>query len=161
MDATAVIKKGSSSLLILFVVFAFVLCSLFLILYGAHVYTTIRDRVESDFDRRMSISYITNKLRASDVEGGVLLEDGGSSLILSAGQDDPSSLLIYIYFHNGSIMEYVMQDDDVFDPLDGEAIMAADSFSIQPVPGGLRTHIGVGQEIISFTVSMRSDNYEN
>ena len=156
MDRTAVIKRGSSSLLILFVVFVFVLCSLFLILYGAHVYTNVRDRVDVDFTRRMGISYITNKLRASDVHGGVTVDEGAMSLRLCSEPDDPLPLYTYIYFFNGSIMEYITQEAGSFDPEDGETIMAAESFLVAPVSGGLKFSVGAGAEEIIYTVSLRS-----
>jgi len=156
MDKTALIKRGSSSLLILFVVFVFVLCSLFLILYGAHVYTSIRDRVDVDFTRRMGISYITNKLRACDVYGGVTADEGAALLRLCSEPGDPLPLYTYIYFYNGSIMEYITQEASGFDPEDGETIMAAGFFWFEPVPGGLRFRVGAGAEEITYTVSLRS-----
>jgi len=160
MDRYAAIKRGSSALLILFVVFVFVMCALFLILYGAHVYTTIRDRVESDFTHRMGVSYITNKLRASDAEGGVSVNGGGSSLRLSSEPDDPSPLYIHIYLFDGNIMEYISEDSEVSDPSNGEVIMAADFFNVQTISGGLRVNVGIESETISYTVSLKSYYHE-
>ena len=156
MSNTSGIKRGSSSLLILFVVFVFVLCSLFLILYGANVYTNIRDRVDDDHMRRMSISYITNKIRACDVRGGVSVDSGGSSLLLCADPDDPIPLYIHIYYFDGNIMEYITEDLEPFDPADGEIVMAAGHFAIEPVPGGFAVTVGTGGEDISYTVSLKS-----
>ena len=156
MSSLAAMKRGSSSLLILFVVFIFVLCSLFLILYGAHVYTTIRDRVDADFSRRMGVSYITNKLRSCDVSGGVTVNGDSSSLRLCTEPDDPLPLYMNIYYYDGSIMEYVTQDLETFDPADGEIVMAADSFDVRPVPSGLMFKIGIGPDSISYTVSLKS-----
>ena len=155
MNNAAAIKRGSSSLLVLFVVFVFVLCSLFMILYGAQVYTNIRDRVDVDFAKRMSISYITNKLRACDVRGGVTVGEGGASLRLCPSPDDDEPLYMFIYFHNGSIMEYTTQDLEPFEPDDGEAIMAADSFRVNPAPGGLKVYVRVGREDLEYTVSLK------
>jgi len=155
MDKTKVIKRGSSSLLILFVVFVFVLCSLFLILYGAYVYTNIRDRVESDFNKRMSISYVTNKLRACDVKDGVTVGDGNSSLRLTNEPWEEFPLYMHIYYYNGNIMEYVTQGAEPFDPNDGEIIMQAGSFTITQFPGGLNLIIGIGPEDIAYTVSLK------
>jgi len=156
MDKTTVIKRGSSSLLILFVVFVFVLCSLFLILYGAHVYTNIRDRVDADFTRRMGISYITNKLRACDVHGGVTVDEDSMSLRICSEPEDPVPLYTYIYFFDGSIMEYITQEAGGFDPENGETIMSAEFFLISPVSGGFRFRVGAGAEEIVYTVSLRS-----
>ena len=155
MNNTAVIKRGSSSLLILFIVFIFVLCSLFLILYGAQVYTSIRDRVEVDFAHRMSISYITNKLRACDVKGGVTVEPGRPSLTLCAEPEDPQSLYTCIYYYDGSIMEYITLEDGPFEPSEGELIMRVDSFSIEQVPGGLQIQVVIDKEVISYTVALK------
>ena len=155
MSNISAAKRGSSSLLVLFVVFIFVLCSLFLILYGAYVYTNIRDRVDDDFARRMSISYITNKIRACDVRGGVVVNEGNSSLRLCAEPDEAQPLYIMIYYHEGSIMEYVTQDLEPFEPEDGEVVMKADSFSVTPVPGGLAVDVGTDKGDISYTVSMK------
>ena len=156
MSNAAVIKRGSSALLILFVVFVFVLCSLFLILYGAHVYSNIQNRVEDDFEHRMSISYITNKLRACDVQGGVTVEESGTVLRLCSEPDDVFPLYTYIYYFDGYIMEYVTQDIGLFEPEDGEIIMEVDSLIIVSVVGGLRININASQEIISYTVSLKS-----
>ena len=155
MDNASTVKRGSSSLLVLFVVFLFMLCSLFLILYGANVYHRIRDRVDADFTKRMSISYITNKLRACDVKGGVTIEDGNSSLRLCADPQDLYPIYIIIYFHDGNIMEYLTQELEAFDPNDGEVIMAADSFAAQPIPGGLLVRVGVDLREIEYTISLK------
>lgn len=149
------IKRGSSSLLILFVVFVFVLCSLFMILYGAHVYTSIRDRVGTDFAHRMGISYITNKLRACDSHGGVIVENGNSALRLCAEPDSINPVYMYVYHYNGNIMEFVTQDIEDFNPSDGEIIIAADYFTITQITGGLSFEVGIGQENVSYTVSLK------
>jgi len=156
MSNANVVKRGSSSLLILFVVFVFVLCSLFLILYGAHVYASVRDRVDVDFSHRMGVSYITNKLRACDMKGGVAVMGDAATLRLCTAPDDPSPQYMYIYHYDGSIMEYTTQFTGDFDPYDGEIIMAADSLIIRQVPGGLRFHLGIGDKDISYTVSLKS-----
>ena len=157
MSSGASIKRGSSSLLILFIVFIFVLCSLFLILFGANVYNTIRNRVDTDFSKRMSISFITNKLRASDVSNGISILDDGSTLLLCSEPDEPFPQYIYIYHYDGSIMEYTTQDLEPFDFGDGEVIMAADSFTVERIKGGLSVRVGLDTEDIQYTVSLKSD----
>ena len=156
MNNAAAIKRGSSSLLIVFIVFVLVLCSMFLILYGAYVYGNVRDRVDADFTRRMGVSYITNKLRASDVRGGVTVENDSASLRLCAEPEAGIPLYIYIYHYDGNIMEYTTQELEPFDPGDGEVVMAADHFTVSPISGGFAVSLGVGPENISYTVSMKS-----
>ena len=155
MNNTDAIKRGSSSLLILFIVFIFVLCSFFLILYGAHVYTNIRDQVDADFTRRMSISYITNKLRAYDVIGGVTIETDGAALLLCSEPEDPQAIFTYIYYYDGCIMEYITQEHALFDPGEGELIMEVDSFTVIQISGGLEINVGFDNEVIKYTVALK------
>ena len=156
MNSTNSIRSGSSSLLVLFLVFVFVMCALFLILYGANVYDSIRIRVDDDFVRRMSVSYITNKIRASDVRDGVTVGENNSTLILRSDPEDEFAQFIYIYYHNGSIMEYITQDLEEFDADEGEIIMEVDSFSVYTIMGGLTMVVSTNGEIISYSVSLRS-----
>jgi len=62
---------------------------------------------------------------------------------------------MYIYYYNGSIMEYITQDTEAFDPVDGETIMAADFFIVEPISGGLRFRVGINTEEITYTVSLK------
>jgi len=103
----------------------------------------------------MGISYITNKLRASDTSGGVTVDEGGV-LRLCSEPGDPLPLYTYIYLLNGNIMEYTTQETGGFDPENGETIMAAESFLVEPVSGGLRFRVGAGDEEIVYTVSLKS-----
>jgi len=125
------------------------------VLYGAHVYVNIRNQVDADFSHRMSISYITNKLRAYDLQGGITVRDGGSSFRLCADSQAPMALYTFVYYYNGYLMEYVAQDDAAFNPYDGERIIAVDSFTVRLIPGGLMFHVGIDNEVVSFTVSLK------
>ena len=155
MNSSNTLRRGSSSLLVLFLVFVFVACALFLILYGAHVYDGIRKRVDDDFARRMSVSYITNKIRASDVRGGVEVGEDNNYLLLRSDQEAEAAQYIYIYHYSGNIMEYITQDLEEFDAVEGEVIMEASSFSVEMIPGGLAVVVSTHGEDIAYTVSLR------
>lgn len=148
-------KRGSSALLILLVVFVFMVCSLFLILYGANVYRSITVRADTDFARRMSVSYITNKIRACDVRGGVEILNDGEGLILRAGLGAEKPLYIYIYHYGGFIMEYITDIPDEYDPENGENIMEATGLSVCKIPGGIDVTINTNIGEMTYTVALR------
>jgi len=159
MKDSAPAKRGSSALMILLVVFVFMVCSLFLIMYGADVYRKITARSDADFTRRMCVSFITNKIRACEVRGGVEILPGGAGLRLRSDPETP--LYVYIYCFDGYIVEYITDLPEEFEPENGEAITPASSLSVREVPGGIEVTVGAPDGLagevaeMAYTVSLR------
>lgn len=156
MNDTISKKRGSSALLIVLVVFVFMVCSLFLILYGANVYSNITSRSDADFSLRMRVSYITNKIRSCDTLGGVHILPGGGGVLLCENPETEVTLYTYIYHYGGYIMECITDDPDDFYPENGETVIEASSLYIREIPGGLSVTVGTDTGEIIYTVSLRS-----
>ncbi len=119
-----------SLVFVLFLVCIFVLCSLFIILFGGAVYNGIRERGDEGA-LNTGLSYLTNKLRAYDEQGLISIEsfDGEPVLALkSADLDVP--YVTYIFCYDGALRELSADPSMDFDPAGGEPIVEAESLAI-------------------------------
>ena len=127
--------------LALFGVFA--LSALVLVTIGADVYQNTVQDMESNFDSRTAMAYVTEKIRQNDEYGSLSigrLEDT-DALILS--QDiDGETYITYLYLHEGSLKELFMKEgtDLVGNPLSaGQTIMPLASLQMAQVSASLFT----------------------
>ena len=106
-------RRHSMQDILLFVVFSiFAVLSLVLIAVGIRFYTSISHKVENNSEIRSSVSYIENKLRSSDYEGGVEIAkvDNTDVILLS---NPNSSMKTAIYVSDGKLKEYLVSDNNI------------------------------------------------
>lgn len=130
-------KLDSLFILLIFSVFAVV--SLLLVAIGAGMYRRVVERMGINEEVRSSLSYVVNKVRANDEAGALSLKTYGGVPVLCMKQSgEDSGLTNYVYFYNGEIRELLSFDDEGFQPENGDAIVAADNFTME-AQGGLYT----------------------
>lgn len=91
-------------MLILFSVFA--VMSVLLILMGSNVYGRITDTQEVNSNSRNILSYVTNKVRTSQIKDGVCIEEkDGTPVLVIVNSDDEYAYETLIFEKDGKLKE--------------------------------------------------------
>lgn len=127
-------RKHTVDTLFVFLLYGlFALFSLLLILIGAWVYKRTVENTEARGDVRASLSYVANKVRASD-RASLETRDGLSVLVLT--QEFEGDLFeTYIYYTGGVLREWLAEAGTPFSPEKGETVASLSSFSIEEEDG--------------------------
>ncbi|OUN94551.1 DUF4860 domain-containing protein [Blautia sp. An46] len=134
----------------LFCVFA--LSSLGVTAAGAVLYQrTVREE-RSDYNLYTALSYIEQKLKSCDQEGGVSLEEGETGNLLCIHQSIGGiSYRTYIYAYEGSLMELFIRTDQEPDFSGGTPLLEIQDMEVSVT----------GQGLLSLTVTERSGNSQS
>lgn len=125
-------KSHSVDIIFMLVLFSiFAIMSVLLILIGSNVYGKIMTSQEISGNNRNMLAYITNKVRACQVENGVYIEekDGTQVLVIcsSHGEDNYETL---IYEDNGKIKEATIEAGDDYTLDFGDVLAEVSDFEI-------------------------------
>lgn len=101
----------------------FLICALFIVLFGAKIYkNTVAASAES-FTMRTGYTYITEKIRQHDNENGVVIEDTDNGSVIRLGETvDDKVYYTFLYCDEGYLKEYT-GSNDTFDKALGAKIM--------------------------------------
>ena len=112
--------------------------SLFLVILAANVYRKSVAWEESNYGSRTCLSYVTEKIRQSDTDGGVETGtfDGIPCLILRQNFGD-QAYATYLYSYEGQLCElFVQEGADVHAP-DRQRILEVNNFNITEQEKGI------------------------
>ena len=112
--------------------------SLFLVILAANVYRKSVAWEESNYGSRTCLSYVTEKIRQSDTDGGVETGtfDGIPCLILRQNFG-VQAYATYLYSYEGQLCElFVQEGADVHAP-DGQRILEVNNFNITEQEKGI------------------------
>ena len=94
---------------VLFVLTLFLLLavlSVSVILAGSSVYEKISDNMNDNYDRRVSFSYLTTKIRQNDSDGNIYVEEKDGEQMLAIKENFwGDEYITYIYYYDGWIRE--------------------------------------------------------
>jgi hypothetical protein len=146
------IRHHLDGLLVLLLFGVFATCILFVLLTGADAYQGLTERDRVSFDRRTAVQYLATKVRQSDLQGAVWVEDfqGRDALVL-AQDAEGERYLTRIYCQDGSLRELFSEQDAQLSPEDGEALFPADELQLSLEGGTLQARLlcqGVWQTVI-------------
>lgn len=115
-------------ILTLFLVFA--LSSISVVGIGIQVYRTIVTDMDSNYNSRTAIAYVTEKLREADTSGSVRLGsiDDCDALILSQTIGN-QEYCTYLYAYDGNLCELFASADASLPASAGQSVMEVRSFS--------------------------------
>ena len=124
---------------ILCLMFLFVLSALAVITIGASIYKKNVSAMSHNYNQRAACAYITEKIRQTDVNGGIYVANifDHNTLVL---ESEVNGVLYntYIYDHDGYLMElYARADLENFYPQSGQKILEVASFDISEVSDSL------------------------
>ena len=114
--------------LLIFCLFA--VCSLFLVLIGANVYTKIVGQMEANNEARASLSYVANKVHAAGSGEVSVQEVNGQQTLVIASSLNGGDYRTYIYEYKGSLMELFTAAKNSFTPGSGDKITAVSGFAM-------------------------------
>ena len=124
-------RKHSTDILFVLVLFlVFTSSALAVILLGARVYQSTSSRMESNYNVRTALAYVSEKIRQNDESGAVSLceLDGIPALTLSQRMED-TSYITYLYFQDGALKELLTEASREVSAEQGTAIISLKSFS--------------------------------
>ena len=157
-------RKHSTDILFVLVLFlVFTSSALAVILLGARVYQSTSSRMESNYNVRTALAYVSEKIRQNDESGAVSLceLDGIPALTLSQRMED-TSYITYLYFQDGALKELLTEASREVSAEQGTAIISLKSFSVRETDDGfysIQTENDQG-EALSLLIHPRSDRTE-
>ncbi len=115
-----------------------VILSVMIILLGKDVYLDINCNRNSNYTKRVSLSYVSNKIRQNDENGNIRIEDvNGSNAIVITETYDTENYETWIYYYDNSIYEMFTDAGMKFNPDDGMRIMDIENFEIEKLSSDL------------------------
>ena len=115
-----------------------VILSVMIISLGKNIYDNINTDRNINYQLRVSLSYITNKIRQSDKKEAVEIKElhGVNAVVINEVYDE-ENYQTWIYFYDGAIYEMFTDENTVFELSDGMKVVEADFFKIEEVKDGL------------------------
>ncbi|MGB4438965.1 MAG: DUF4860 domain-containing protein [Sedimentibacter sp.] len=123
-------------ILLLFLII--VILSVMIIILGENIYENINEDRTNNYELRVSLSYIANKVRQSDKINTVNLKtlNNENAIVINEVYDD-ASYETWIYFYNDAIYEILIDENSTFNLEDGMKIIDVDSFNILEIKDNL------------------------
>ena len=116
----------------------FVLSAIFLITIGANIYSKTMANMDTNFNSRTAIAYITERVRQSDENDSIDIgnfEDCPSLIIYSTKGD--KDYITYIYEYEGELRELTVRSDVELSPKAGQSIIEVQEFTLEYVSENL------------------------
>lgn len=125
-------------ILIMFLFLIIVMLSIIIISLGKNIYDKINIEREINYDLRVSLSYIANKVRQADREGAVCIKElnGNNAVVIKEKYDD-TVYETWIYFYDNYLYEILIDEGISFDMSDGMKVLKIDSFDITRIKENL------------------------
>ncbi|MCR5831569.1 MAG: DUF4860 domain-containing protein [Lachnospiraceae bacterium] len=117
---------------------AFAITALFVVLFGAQVYKSTVSNMNTNYEKRTAMSYVTEKIRSHDYTGGAdvadlrsLREDGDHSVLKLYQDVGGKKYVTYMFVADGYLKEYTTDASNDFDYKSGTNILAIKDFSVR------------------------------
>lgn len=152
-------KSIIDALFILALFGVFLICALFIVLFGAKIYKNTVKGSDDSFVRRTCYTYITEKIRQNDNASGVLIEnDGDSSIVVLTKSVNDRNYTTYLYCFDGKLMEYTTTEGNELNKAAGIEIIDLDYMKASKINDNLYHFSLSGSDVdTSFYVSLSSD----
>ncbi|WP_029230688.1 DUF4860 domain-containing protein [Butyrivibrio sp. VCB2006] len=111
----------------------FLISALTIIAIGASIYKKNVAQTSENYAQRVSIAYVTEKVRQSDQDGKVFVQELFGQNVLVFQQEVKGDLYnTFIYSYDGYLMELFARDDlNNFYPQTGQKILKIHSFDVE------------------------------
>ena len=113
---------------------AFAITALFVVLFGARIYKSTVNNMNTNYEKRTALSYVTEKMRSHDLTGGAEVVDNGfdghSVLKLYQSVGD-KRYVTYMFVSDGALKEFTADEDYDFDYSAGTEILAINDCSVK------------------------------
>ena len=116
----------------------FALCTLFLVLFGADVYTSVLSDASKNDVSRTATLYITNKVRQSDEQNGVSIGSvEGDPALLLKNSVEGESVFTYLYLNDGALCEVTAAQGTEVKRSSGQPVLALQAMHLFIEQNGL------------------------
>lgn len=148
------IKENHRSFQFVFILLLFlmiVIMSVMIILLGKDIYSSINEDRTTNYEMRVSLSYVANKIRQSDKNKNVKIEslNGENAVVIKEKYDD-ATYETWIYHFDNAIYEVFIDENTEFNLEDGMRIMEIESFNIEEI----------NESLYKFTATSNQDSTE-
>lgn len=117
---------------------AFAITALFVVLFGAQIYKSTVSNMNTNYEKRTAMSYITEKIRSHDYTGGAdvadlhsLRTDGDHSVLKLYQEIGDKRFVTYMFVADGYLKEFTADEQYDFDYNTGTNILAIKDFSVR------------------------------
>ena len=126
-------------LLFILALFAvFMLCSMFIVLFGAKIYKRVVADSDVNFSARTTQAYITEKIRQHDHKDGIeVIYDGDEPVLKLNEVYDGITYCTYLYENDGYIKEITSAEEYTPSYPTGQKILAVKSFDVDMISPSL------------------------
>lgn len=119
-------------LVILFAVFA--VCAFSLSMIGANIYSHTASVMNEDYEERIDISYVTEKIRQWDEKDSIEIGSfHGRTALIHTEKINGKKYNTYLYQEKGALRELMVREGLDTTTMQGEKIVAAKDFSVREV----------------------------
>lgn len=124
-------RHSVSNIFVFFLIGLFAVLAVMLTLISVRAYRSVSQASVNNSEGQIALSYLINKVRSSDVEKGVSLKtlEGVTVLCLEEAWEG-DTYETRIFFKDGTVQEYFCDQQDAFDPEDGEPIASLNALSM-------------------------------
>ena len=131
-------KHTISSIFVLFLLLIFVLTASLTIAFGAKVYSETASSMDSNFDTRTGIAYLTQKVHMNDSYDMIDVITILDVPVLCLYQEINDDLYVtYLYEYDGSLYEYFTRNDLDFDFEYGNEVVKMTNLNFQLLENNL------------------------
>jgi len=128
------IKRNKSNIDFIFLLTlfaAFLICALFIVLFGAKIYQKTVSDMDQNFTRRTVSAYISEKIKQNDTANCVYEDTAdGVSLLRLDQVTEYGTYSTYLYYADGYLREITQNADAEFHKEDGTQVIALADFTV-------------------------------
>lgn len=146
--------KLANNIFFLSLLCIFVICSVLVVSYQIYGYKTIVKTNNEVDAQHTPLSYLSNKIRANDVQNSIYIErkDDNDMLVIENNESRT-----YIYMYENNLMELQASKNYDMNYSDGDSLFEIDSFSITKDNNRLILKIGIHSEIKTLVLTLHSE----
>lgn len=123
---------------IMFLFLIIVLLSVMIINLGQNIYSNINEDRTKNYEIRVSLSYIANRIRQADKENAVCIKNlNGNLAVLINETYDGLNYETWIYYYDNYLYEILIDEGESFQQSDGMKVLKVDSFNISKLKENL------------------------
>ncbi|MDD3049004.1 MAG: DUF4860 domain-containing protein [Bacilli bacterium] len=130
----------------------FVICSVIVVSYQINGYQTIVNENDKINNEHMPLAYLSNKVRANDIQDGIYTESIDNEDVLVIESKESKT---YIYMYKNKLMELNAAKNYKLNFSDGDALFSIDSFHVEIDNHQLTFQIGINGEVKTMVIRMR------
>lgn len=146
--------KLANNIFFLSLLCIFVICSVLVVSYQIYGYKTIVNINDEVDAKHTPLSYLSNKVRANDIQNRIRIEHENNSDLLVIEANETRT---YIYMYENKLMELQASKDYEMNFSDGDPLFEIDSLTITKEDHRLIIKVGVHNEIQTLVLTLHSE----